>query len=167
MQKRGTQAKMLTAEEFEDKMIKEVKPKIEALVRSHKREFPNGMASVLLMMDGAAWHTAAVKEGLLGKMGIPPGNLLAHPPNSPDFQAPVEWANAALGASLTEYLKRHPAISTPAGYKRAARENFDGKLLYRKPVLTAAGVKRAFDAMFTNMEAVRAADGGWGQRNYT
>lgn len=151
--------------------MKQAWPKIVAVVEAHPNVFPNGVKDVLLAMDNAPWHAAAVSQGLLAKLdpALTSDNLLAHPPCSPDFQAPVEWANSWVFKAATKYLAARPNMRGSESYKMVLRAMFAGDPAPNAPakVVTAQKVSAAFDRMWANYDKIIANHGGYGSRRYT
>jgi transposase len=170
----GKKCKALTATEFTEIMVTQYKPWIQRVVDSNPGVFPNGMRSVLIMMDGAAWHRKAVnKEGLLDRMGMLPSQLLEHPPCSPDFQAPIEQSHSALVREVRQRLAQDARIKSARQIKRLFKDVWEGDTFTvaegrrrraKEPLLTPQQIDAQFRKLAKTYEQVHQADGDWGRK---
>lgn len=157
-----------TAAVFKAAMLRTVKPAIEKVVSAHSELFPNGLADVKIAMDRAPYHTAALKRGLLRSMELAEEQLVPHPSHSPDFQAPVEWAQGWLKKAVRKYLQAHPRVSCDQAIRKAIQQIFLGKeRVDGEQVVTADRVMGAFKQMESNYSAVVKAGGGYGAKHST
>lgn len=146
------------------KAIKDtVWPRILETVNRHRHLFPHGVADVKLAWDGASYHAKAVRLGLLAALGVKPTQLAPHPPNSPDFQAPVEWSHSYLNRATNIYLQKHKHIRSEESIRELMEDIFYGRVVVDKTqAISAATVAGAFRRLERNYVAVMDAGGGWG-----
>ncbi|GLC40343.1 hypothetical protein PLESTM_001051500 [Pleodorina starrii] len=157
-----------TAEEFSHVMLTAVLPRIRAAVRKWPKVFPRGMADVKLCMDRAPWHQKAVRMGLLHDMGLTSGQLLPHPPGSPDFQAPVEWSHSWLNTATRKYLEDHPRVKDHAAIRRAMEKLFYGDArVGGEATVAVKKVAGAFNRLRENYGSVLASGGNYGSLRAT
>ena len=149
-------------------MSRHVIPAIRKVVSQHPGDFPKGMKSVLLCMDNAPQHTAALKgpEGtaLLHSWGLTRNQILPHPPVSPDFSGPVENTHSWHKAAVRRYLAAKPGSYSPEAYKAIIRSFFNGQRVNAdgSKVVSAQRVSGAFQKWLVDMKKVQKKEGGWG-----
>jgi hypothetical protein len=105
----------MTGREFEDEMAdseRGVKAFIDMVYKKHKTVFGGTRENIRLLMDNAPQHKSAAAAALLDRMALTADCLVQHPPNSFDFQLPIEWANGGLKRAAREYLYQHPEVKT-------------------------------------------------------
>ena len=101
-------------------------------------------------------------------MGLTLGQLLPHPPSSPDFQAPVEWSHSWLNRATQKYLEANPRVSTDRALCSAMEGLFSGaRKIGNEKVVTAEKVSRAFQRLRANYERIIEAKGDYGIRRAT
>lgn len=164
----GRPSKGLTAAEFTELMCTVYLPYIKRTVAGNRTIFPRGMQDVLLVMDNAKWHVKAVKDGLMAKLGLTADNLLTHPPNSPDFQGPIEWAHGRLQREVAHLLASRPKICKPATVKALIKRTWEGSTgkdsSRQKPLLSSDTISKSFRKLRHSMKQVVDAEGGWGRK---
>jgi len=88
-------------------------PFIDKTIADFPQSFPEGRSSVKLLMDNGPAHKWAEKDNqLLDGMHLVDGARMEHPPESYDFQLPIEWAWGILKKKTREYVYMHPEVET-------------------------------------------------------
>lgn len=170
----------MTTNEFRDVMVNTYLPFIRDVVlgrgifkgKGTSKYFPNGMKDVIIMMDGASWHKCATEGGLAKDMGLKPEQFLDHPPNSADFQGPIEWSHNALTQATRAALARDTSLREPAAVKAKIQDLWEGTKFKKKlrasaarePLLSAESIAEGFDKLPATYRAVVAANGNWGKK---
>jgi uncharacterized protein YqcC (DUF446 family) len=139
---------------------------MQGVVQANPRVFPQGMRSAYLMIDRAPWHMRAVKMGLLEELGMQPHQLLPHPPNSPDFQAPIEWGHALLVRKVQAALAQDGQLRTADAVKKVLQATWEGKGrgARKNPLLTPEVITEMFKKLEHIMHDVIEQGGGWGKK---
>jgi hypothetical protein len=144
----------MVGREFYQEMAEVYAPWITRVIRAHKSEFAHGRESVLVLFDNAPTHKAAQGLGLLDAMGLLESQRLPHPPESYDFQLPIEWFNGAVKEAFKTWLYEHPHAST-------ADQMLDGLKSVVPTVWTPQQVQAAFSKQLQAYAAILQKRGGY------
>lgn len=161
--------KGISASLFTQVMVDNIEPYIKEVVAANPAAFPHGKRSVVFMMDRAPWHKKALKDGLMGKMGMLSSSAAAHPPNSPDMQAPIEQAHSALTRRVSMLLREYPDVRAPASVRALFEAAWsggsfspaEGMTVELEPLWTKEQVAAAFRALEHTYQQVVDAEGDW------
>jgi hypothetical protein len=136
---------------------------------------PNLAKSLILFMDGASWHERAANTlDMCRKMGLSgPEAWAKHAPNSPDLQAPVEWAHSILKQAVRFNLMKIPSVKQPADVRRLVELTWAGgdftppgsrKAMSLDPALSADTCKAMFEKQALIYKEIIANGGDWSQK---
>jgi hypothetical protein len=172
--KTGKTNRGLSGHEFTEAMVKVFLPWMEQVIAENPGVFPNGKRSVLLMLDRAPWHTSAMgpTHDVLTKLGLKKSQVLPHPPDSPDFQGPIEWSHSILLRAVKQRLAKDAGIRQPSQIKRLIKQTWEGskfKAQKRKadampPLLSPEQVTAMFKKLRHTYEEVVRNGGRWGRK---
>jgi hypothetical protein len=112
----GKQAEALVGREYYDELTsnkRQFLPWIDRTIKQFPQSFPEGRSSVRLLMDNGPAHQWALKDNqLLDGMHLVDSARVQHPPESYDFQLPIEWSFGVLKTKARDYLYSHPEVAT-------------------------------------------------------
>lgn len=163
------QAAGVTADEVRECILKDA-AWLKEIVNRNESVFPNGYRDLRIVLDNAQWNTKAKKDGLIHELGLSEENFIKHPPNSYDFQLPIEQAWSTLVSRLKRALPAS-SIHDLQDTKDFVKKQWEGGLKKRKASKRTPrliGPERA-ERMARNQQEtlaeIAAAKGQWSKRS--
>ena len=161
----------MTWREFWNIMTKTMLKWIDKVIAAHPEVFPDGRRSAIIVFDRARAQQKALDLGLMQKLGMRREQAIAHPPNSPDFNAPVEHAHALLKAEVKKAFAEDARIQTSAQVKQLIQRVWKGQHKRAQmrgqagALITPAIVDAACAKMERTYDQVISRSGQWGAKS--
>lgn len=149
----------MTAEEFQERVLKPLRSKWLSLSRKYPEIYANG---VYLVLDNAKWHKAG--SALQGITGVKV-HTLSIPPQSHDFDQVIEHAINTLKSAADKYFSDHPEISKIADVKAAFEKLFYETVTRDAVRKDVDSLKATYDIVNRSVERGGTA-GGWPPKKY-
>lgn len=148
-------------------LFKAVWPDVTKQVLASPEFFPNGMDDLKLVIDNSGpSQRARTTLKLHEALGLQKHQVLWHPPQSPDFQSPIEQAWPKLNSAVRKLIRQgRRGAYTLEEFKELFRTAWLGSTDPLWPPLHAKDeVKHQVDNMMEQLKEVHASGGSWGKR---